>query len=105
MPPERFVLQPGQVPLCCRAGRASLVLTPKLLRLEWSADSSFEDRASPVMLNRTLPAPKFSSDRKGSGWLEVTTEALRLPPSAVVNEEVRLRAGLHAESVLGLLKE
>ncbi len=53
------------------------VLTPKLLRLEWVADSSFEDRASMVFLNRSLPVPKISTERKG-GWLEVTTEALRL---------------------------
>jgi alpha-glucosidase (family GH31 glycosyl hydrolase) len=53
------------------------VLTPKLLRLEWAADSSFEDRASLVMLNRSLPVPKFTTGRNG-GWLEMTTGALRL---------------------------
>jgi alpha-glucosidase (family GH31 glycosyl hydrolase) len=73
------VSRPGALPgAIVVSGEARFtVLTPKLLRLEWSTDSSFEDRASLVMLNRTLPVPKFSTDRKG-GWLEVTTEALQL---------------------------
>jgi hypothetical protein len=44
------------------------VLTPQLLRLEWAADSSFKDRASLAILNRTPPVPKFSIDRKGGCW-------------------------------------
>jgi hypothetical protein len=35
------------------------VLTPQLIRMEWSADGKFEDHASFVFLNRRLPVPKF----------------------------------------------
>jgi alpha-glucosidase len=72
-------LRPGAAPgAIVLSGEARFtVLTPKLLRLEWEADSTFEDRASLVMLHRTLQVPKFSSERKGD-WLELTTEALRL---------------------------
>jgi alpha-glucosidase len=36
------------------------VLTPELIRMEWSADGRFEDRASLVFINRRLPVPQFS---------------------------------------------
>ena len=35
------------------------VLTPQLIRMEWSADGKFEDHASMVFINRRLPVPKF----------------------------------------------
>ena len=35
------------------------VLTPQLIRMEWSADGKFEDHASFVFFNRRLPVPKF----------------------------------------------
>ncbi|MGO8932739.1 MAG: TIM-barrel domain-containing protein [Terracidiphilus sp.] len=35
------------------------VLTPQLIRMEWSADGKFEDHASFVFINRKLPVPKF----------------------------------------------
>ena len=42
------------------AGHARFtVLTPQLIRMEWSADGKFEDHASFVFLNRRLPVPKF----------------------------------------------
>ena len=37
------------------------VLTPQLIRMEWSADGKFEDHASFVFINRRLPVPKFDS--------------------------------------------
>ena len=37
------------------------VLTPELIRMEWSADGKFEDHASFVFLNRRLPVPKFEN--------------------------------------------
>jgi hypothetical protein len=33
------------------------VLTPQLIRMEWAADSKFEDHASFAFLNRRLPVP------------------------------------------------
>jgi alpha-glucosidase len=35
------------------------VLTPQLIRMEWSADGKFEDHASFVFINRKLPVPKY----------------------------------------------
>ena len=41
------------------------VLTPQLIRMEWSADGKFEDHASFVFINRRLPVPKFEThDRR-----------------------------------------
>ncbi|WP_263372124.1 glycoside hydrolase family 31 protein [Granulicella cerasi] len=57
------------------------VLTPQLIRLEWSADGTFEDRASFTFLNRHLAVPKFSQQLTGSGdtrTLTIDTGALKL---------------------------
>ena len=43
------------------------VLTPQLIRMEWSADGTFEDRASLVFLNRKLPVPQFTHDTAPKG--------------------------------------
>ncbi len=53
------------------------VLTPRLLRLEWSATGSFEDRPTLLVLNRAMPVPKFSSSTS-DGWLTISTEFLTL---------------------------
>jgi Glycosyl hydrolases family 31 TIM-barrel domain/Domain of unknown function (DUF5110)/Glycosyl hydrolase family 31 C-terminal domain len=61
------------------------VLTPQLIRMEWSADGKFEDHASFVFLNRRLPVPKFEKTVTGSDQkLTITTSALTLSysPSA-----------------------
>ena len=50
------------------AGNARFtVLTPQLIRMEWSADGKFEDHASLVFINRRLPVPKFESDNEANG--------------------------------------
>src|SRR6185437_8146487 len=41
------------------------VLTPQLIRMEWSASNQFEDHASFVFINRRLPAPKFEHSVMG----------------------------------------
>jgi len=38
------------------------ILTPELVRMEWSADRVFEDKASFVFINRNLPVPPFSKE-------------------------------------------
>jgi hypothetical protein len=44
-----------------RAGHARFtVLTPELIRIEWTADDRFEDHPSFVFLNRRLPVPQFT---------------------------------------------
>jgi hypothetical protein len=55
------------------------VLTPQLIRMEWSASGKFEDRASLVFLNRRLPVPKFEkSSTDGHDSLTIVTDALKL---------------------------
>lgn len=34
------------------------VLSDRLIRMEWSSDGAFEDRASLAIVNRNLPVPK-----------------------------------------------
>ena len=53
------------------------VLTPQLIRMEWSADGAFEDRASLTFINRDLPVPKYKVSRSG-GRVVIKTEALTL---------------------------
>ncbi len=53
------------------------VLTPRLIRMEWSATSEFEDRASLVFIDRRQPVPPFTSAVKG-GWLTVATDKVTL---------------------------
>jgi alpha-glucosidase len=57
------------------------VLTPQLIRMEWSADGKFEDHASFVFINRRLPVPKFRSRIEFAGnyhIFEIHTDALTL---------------------------
>ncbi|MFC5864536.1 TIM-barrel domain-containing protein [Acidicapsa dinghuensis] len=53
------------------------ILTPQLIRMEWSADGKFEDRPSFVFLNRRLPVPKFTHSETASGLI-IDTSALKL---------------------------
>ena len=41
------------------------VLTDRLIRMEWAADGTFEDRASLAIVNRELPVPSFKVTKKG----------------------------------------
>ena len=55
------------------------VLTPQLIRMEWSAENKFEDHASFVFINRRLPVPAFSNQITNSGHtLTIQTAALTL---------------------------
>jgi alpha-glucosidase len=53
------------------------ILTSQLIRLEWSADSRFEDQASLVFINRRLPVPDFKTSTKGE-WLQIKIASLNL---------------------------
>ena len=55
------------------------VLTPELIRMEWSADGKFEDHASLVFINRRLPVPKFEVNRSVSGSAVVIDTYLQSP--------------------------
>ncbi|MCB2157006.1 DUF5110 domain-containing protein [bacterium] len=57
------------------AGNARFtVLTPELIRMEWSPNGQFEDRQSFAFINRNLPAPAFRTERKGDGVLIKTND-------------------------------
>jgi hypothetical protein len=53
------------------------VLTPRLIRMEFSADGRFEDRASLVFINRLMPVPPFKKSVQ-KGWLVIDTGKLTL---------------------------
>jgi len=53
------------------------LLTPGLIRMEWSEDGKFEDLASLTFVNRNLPVPEFSH-KIIDGILEITTSKLVL---------------------------
>lgn len=60
------------------AGNARFtVLTPQLIRMEWSADGQFEDRATLTFVNRRTPLPEFKV-RESKSKLTITTPALTL---------------------------
>lgn len=62
--------------ITCKDVRFTL-LTPELIRLEWSENGQFENRASLVFVNRNLPEVSFSVIEK-SGWLIIKTDKLTL---------------------------
>jgi alpha-glucosidase (family GH31 glycosyl hydrolase) len=53
------------------------VLTPQLIRMEWSPLDQFEDDPSLVFLNRKLPVPGFHKSVR-TGALTLTTTSLKL---------------------------
>ena len=53
------------------------VLTDHLIRMEWSGDGVFEDRATLAIVNRNLPVPPFTSTLK-NGVLTIKTKGLTL---------------------------
>ncbi len=53
------------------------LLTPQMIRMEWSADGHFEERASFIFLNRHLPVPHYTKEEH-DGWIIITTEKLTL---------------------------
>src|SRR3954462_15319404 len=73
------VADPGSV-VTLGNGRFT-VLTPQMIRMEWSADGKFEDHPSFVFLNRRLPVPKFThsiSKDEGHQTLQLKTDELSL---------------------------
>ena len=68
------------------------VLTPQLIRMEWSANGKFEDHPSLVFLNRRLPVPKFNVTDQSMGALQkitIQTDALELSYMRNVNASGR----------------
>src|ERR1700729_3181945 len=54
------------------------VLTPQLIRLEWTKDGKFEDHASFAFLNRALPVPQFTRQVGPGKRVVLKTNALTL---------------------------
>ena len=60
------------------AGNARFtVLTDRLVRMEWSPEARFEDRATLAIVNRNLPVPQYTVSRQGEG-VTIKTKALTL---------------------------
>ena len=53
------------------------VLTPQLIRMEWSADGVFEDNATLTFVNRSLPVPKFKVS-KSKGVVTIVTDCVKV---------------------------
>ena len=60
------------------SGRARFtVLTPRMIRIQYSTKELFEDRATFAVINRKLPIPHFST-REDNGFLYIETDHLTL---------------------------
>ena len=53
------------------------VLTPEMIRIQWSESQKFEDRATFAIVNRRLPVPEFTQEQH-DGVLVIKTSALTL---------------------------
>ena len=53
------------------------VLTPQMIRMEWSEDGKFEDRASLTFVNRELEVPSYKV-KKSKSSVTIQTESLKL---------------------------
>jgi hypothetical protein len=51
------------------------MLAPQLIRMEWAANGTFEDRPSLAFIRRDTPVPKFTVDEV-SEWLTIRTDRL-----------------------------
>jgi hypothetical protein len=70
---------PSAVVLSASRRARFTVLSPRLLRLQWSEEpGSFSDAPTTTIVNRRLPVPAFSVARPAPDALVITTAALRL---------------------------
>ena len=53
------------------------VLTPQMIRIQYSDKAQFEDRATFAIVNRRLPVPAFTQQTQ-DGYLYITTDSLSL---------------------------
>ena len=52
-----------------RSGKARFtVLTPEMIRIQYSDCALFEDRATFAIVNRRLPVPEFTAEEKMAIW-------------------------------------
>jgi alpha-glucosidase (family GH31 glycosyl hydrolase) len=78
------------------------ILTPELVRLEWSENSTFEDKASLVFINRKMPVVEFTADKK-DGWIHIATSKLAISykenSGKFSNENLQIKLKLNEETV------
>lgn len=83
-------------------GRARFtVLTPELIRMEYSPAGRFEDRASYVFVNRRLPVPRYTTAEQ-DGLFTLRTDRLELayrPDAPFSKENLSIRFRLDGRSV------
>src|SRR5207247_545273 len=73
-PPLNPIADPKAV---ITAGHARFtILTPALIRMEWSKNDNFEDRASFAFINRRLDVPQFTLTRAGADLTIKTAELM-----------------------------
>jgi hypothetical protein len=88
-----------------RSGDARIeVLSPTLLRLEYSPSGSFENSPTVNATNRRMPVPSYSTQVSG-GWLTVRTSGATLRykvgsgPFSAANTSLRFEVGNHTSTV------
>ena len=53
------------------------ILTPEMIRIEWSQNAAFEDKATFAVVNRNLPVPDFEQNEDDQ-YLYINTDKLSL---------------------------
>jgi hypothetical protein len=88
-----------------RAGAARIeVLSPTLLRLEYSPSGNFENSPTVNAVDRRMPVPRYTSHVSG-GWLTITTTRATLRykvgsgPFTALNTSVRFAVGNRTNTV------
>ena len=54
------------------------ILTSRLVRIEYSEDGVFEDRATQTVINRAFEVPKFEINENRDDFIKITTEDLEI---------------------------
>jgi len=54
------------------------LLTPRTIRMEWSADGTFEDKASFTFVNRNTPVPNFQVKNNQNKDITISTDVLTI---------------------------
>ena len=85
------------------SGRARFtVLTPEMIRIQYSSSAKFEDRATFAVVNRRLPVPAYTT-REEDGYLYIETEALTLcyKKNSIISPQYQKPDNLHITFKVG----
>jgi hypothetical protein len=85
------------------SGRARFtVLTPEMIRIQYSSSAKFEDRATFAVINRRLPVPAYTTREEG-GYLYIETEALTLcyKKNSIISPQYQKPDNLHITLKVG----